>query len=34
MWKEIVTDYGKPKKAGSYFEHRVEEFIAEREEME
>lgn len=26
MWNEIIADYGKPKKAGSYFEHRVQEF--------
>jgi hypothetical protein len=26
LWDEVVADYGKPKKAGSYFLHRVEEF--------
>jgi hypothetical protein len=26
LWKEIIADYGKSKKAGSYFLHRVEEF--------
>lgn len=29
MWKEIVADYGKPDKSGSFFEHRLEE-IAKR----
>lgn len=26
MWREVIADYGKSKKAGSYFMHRVEEF--------
>lgn len=30
MWEEIIADYGKPKKAGSYFEHRVEEMAREK----
>lgn len=30
MWEEIIADYGKPKKAGSYFEHRVEEMAVAR----
>lgn len=30
MWDEIIADYGKPKKAGSFFEHRLDELIAER----
>ncbi|HMJ06378.1 MAG TPA: hypothetical protein VK474_09015 [Chthoniobacterales bacterium] len=29
MWDEIIADYGKPKKIGSFFEHCLEE-IAER----
>jgi hypothetical protein len=29
LWKEVIADYGKPKKAGSYFLHRVEEFSKE-----
>jgi len=30
MWEEIIADYGKPKKAGSFFEHRMEEILKER----
>lgn len=30
MWEEIIADYGKPKKAGSFFEHRVEEFVRQQ----
>ena len=30
MWDEVIADYGKPKKAGSYFEHRVQEFAEEQ----
>lgn len=30
MWDEIIADYGKPKKAGSYFDHRVEEAAKEK----
>ena len=30
MWEEIIADYGKPNKSGSYFEHRVEEIAAAR----
>lgn len=30
MWDEIIADYGKPKKAGSFFEHRLEEIAKER----
>jgi hypothetical protein len=30
MWREIVADYGKPKKSGSFFEHRLEEIAAAR----
>lgn len=30
MWSEIISDYGKPKKAGSYFQHRLEETIEQR----
>lgn len=30
MWDEIIADYGKPNKSGSFFEHHVEEFVAEQ----
>jgi hypothetical protein len=30
MWNEIIADFGKPKKSGSFFEHRLEEIAAER----
>jgi hypothetical protein len=30
MWNEIIADYGKPKKAGSFFEHRLEEIAAQQ----
>lgn len=30
LWDEVIADFGKPKKAGSYFLHRVEEFAKER----
>lgn len=30
MWDEIIADYGKPNKSGSFFEHRIEEFAKER----
>lgn len=30
MWAEVIADYGKPKKAGSFFEHRMEEIIREQ----
>jgi hypothetical protein len=30
MWDEIIADFGKPKKSGSFFEHRLEEIAAER----
>lgn len=29
MWEEIIADYGKPNKSGSFFEHHVEEIAAE-----
>lgn len=32
MWEEVIADYGKPKKAGSFFEHRLEEIAKERKE--
>lgn len=28
MWEEIIADYGKPNKSGSFFEHRLEEIAA------
>lgn len=31
MWEEIIADFGKPKKSGSFFEHRIEEFVREKE---
>lgn len=27
LWAEIASDYGKPNKTGSYFEHRAKEFV-------
>lgn len=30
MWAEVVADYGKEKKTGSYFVHRMEELLMER----
>jgi len=30
MWREATADHGKPKKNGSYFEHRLEEFIKQK----
>ena len=30
MWEEIIADYPKPAGAGSFFEHRVEEFAREQ----
>lgn len=30
LWQEVIADYGKPKKAGSYFEHRMEELVREK----
>jgi hypothetical protein len=30
LWSEIIRDYGKPNKTGSFFEHRLEEFMTER----
>jgi hypothetical protein len=30
LWSEIIRDYGKPNKTGSFFEHRLEEFITQR----
>jgi hypothetical protein len=30
LWKEIIRDFGKPNKTGSYFEHRLDEIFAER----
>lgn len=30
MWEEIIADYGKPNKSGSFFEHRLEEIAAAR----
>jgi hypothetical protein len=30
MWEEIVADYGRPNKSGSFFEHRLEEIAAAR----
>ncbi len=29
MWEEIIADYGKPNKTGSFFEHRLEEIAAQ-----
>lgn len=31
LWQEVIADYGKPEKAGSYFEHRMEELAKERD---
>lgn len=33
LWEEIIRDYGKPNKTGSFFEHRLEEFAEEREKI-
>jgi hypothetical protein len=30
MWDEIIADFGKSKKSGSYFLHRVEEFAQQK----
>lgn len=30
MWEEIIADYGKPDKSGSFFEHRMEEIATAR----
>lgn len=30
MWQEIIADYGKPNKSGSFFEHRLDEIAAAR----
>jgi hypothetical protein len=29
LWTEIIRDFGKPDKTGSYFAHRAEEFVQE-----
>ncbi len=34
MWDEIIADYGKPKKAGSFFEHRLEEIAEQRKQRD
>ncbi len=31
MWQEIIADYGKPNKTGSFFEHRLEELATGKE---
>jgi hypothetical protein len=30
MWDEIIADFGKPKKSGSFFEHRLEEIAGNK----
>lgn len=30
LWSEVVADFGKPDKTGSYFEHRVARLVIER----
>lgn len=30
MWEEIIADYPKPAGAGSFFEHKVEEFARDK----
>ncbi len=27
FWREVIADFGKPNKTGSYFEHRAAEFL-------
>jgi hypothetical protein len=31
LWEEIIRDYGKQNKTGSFFEHRLEEFAKQRQ---
>jgi hypothetical protein len=31
LWEEIIRDYGKPDKTGSFFEHRLDEVAKERD---
>lgn len=30
LWIEVVSDFGKPDKAGSFFEHRARDFVQKR----
>ncbi len=30
LWKEIITDFGKPDKTGSFFNHRVTDFVRKK----
>jgi hypothetical protein len=31
---EVIRDYGKPNKTGSFFEHRIEEFVKQKSAKE